>query len=694
MLEARTSPLVTFWRNLKKFDGSEISASLAARNALCITIPLLIGAWAGHPGSGIIAASGALNAAFSDGHDPYKRRTQKMTAASIMCGIAVFFGAVTGNNHLLAVGISCAWAFGVGMLGALGAAASDVGNVSLFTLCVYASQSMTPTDAALSGLLAMSGGFLQTASALILWPTLPYQPERRALGILYLSISDIAAAIPYVTGEPAATTQINQAQTALNSLTRDRTEQADRFLALLQNAEKIRLSLLVLVRLRRRIAREIETVPGIQALDNFTTQYAADLDLISYAIGTGNYAKLPNLQTTRQLAKDFQAYSWPGDSAFVNALVRDTQLQFDTLVKQLDAVLELFNVAKGTTPRDPIVEAIEQPWYLNLRSRAATLQSNLNTESAVFRHALRLSICIAVGDASARFLHMGRAYWAPMTIAIVLKPDFSSTFTRGILRIVGTMLGLTLATVLFHASPTGVYTHIVFIAALSFFMRWLGPGNYGIVAVTVTGIVVMMVAGTGIPPNEVIVARAGNTILGGTLALLSYALWPTWEKTRIRPVIADLLDTYRIYFKAVMEVYRGANSDKLDGVRQAARVARTNAIASLDRAAVEPATDPAVLTNLNATVARSHDFVKCVMALEAALPKNRVACDTEHFRQFVNRVDEDLACLSEALRSPNSNCKAALPETPPRLTMEKYSLLNQEAERMVRALDLLAQTVG
>ena len=45
-----------------------------------------------------------------------------------------------------------------------------------------------------------------------------------------------------------------------------------------------------------------------------------------------------------------------------------------------------------------------------------------------------------------------------MTIAIVLKPDFSSTFSRGILRIGGTFAGLFMATVLFHYLHTGVVT--------------------------------------------------------------------------------------------------------------------------------------------------------------------------------------------------------------------------------------------
>ena len=47
-------------------------------------------------------------------------------------------------------------------------------------------------------------------------------------------------------------------------------------------------------------------------------------------------------------------------------------------------------------------------------------------------------------------------------------------------------------------------------------------------------------------------ARALGTGLGSALALLAYALWPTWERGRVRGAMADLLDAYRQYFDAVV----------------------------------------------------------------------------------------------------------------------------------------------
>src|SRR6516225_12264868 len=102
-----------------------------------------------------------------------------------------------------------------------------------------------------------------------------------------------------------------------------------------------------------------------------------------------------------------------------------------------------------------------------------------------------------------------------MTIVIVLKPEFAITFSRGVLRVVGTLAGLALAAVLFHFLPIHTATEIALIALFTFLMRWIGPSNYGIFGVAINALVVLLIAITGISPNEVIQARATNTVLGG-----------------------------------------------------------------------------------------------------------------------------------------------------------------------------------
>ena len=200
---------------------------------------------------------------------------------------------------------------------------------------------------------------------------------------------------------------------------------------------------------------------------------------------------------------------------------------------------------------------------------------------------IRLAIGVAIAETISRNLETPRAYWLPMTTILVLKPEFTVTFTRGVLRILGTITGLMLATLMFHFLPSGANLEVLLIAAFVFLLRWIGPANYGIFAIAVSALVVLLITFTGVSPNDVILARGINTASGGILALAIYAVWPTWERTQIGEMMARLIDAYVSYFTAVFEELnraQGATSlERLDKCRLAARRARTNAIASVER---------------------------------------------------------------------------------------------------------------
>src|ERR1035438_7858118 len=158
------------------------------------------------------------------------------------------------------------------------------------------------------------------------------------------------------------------------------------------------------------------------------------------------------------------------------------------------------------------LEATEQrerarPSRQRITSGLARLAANLTLQSAVFRHSVRMAVAVAIAEILSRSLETPRAYWLPMTTVLVLKPEFTVTFTRGLLRIAGTIVGLLLATAMFHFLPTGVGLEVALIAAFVFLLRWAGPANYGIFGVAVSALVVLLVAVTGVSPKTVILAR-------------------------------------------------------------------------------------------------------------------------------------------------------------------------------------------
>jgi uncharacterized membrane protein YccC len=138
----------------------------------------------------------------------------------------------------------------------------------------------------------------------------------------------------------------------------------------------------------------------------------------------------------------------------------------------------------------------------------------------------------------------------------------------------------------------------------------------------VTAAIVLMLSLTGVAPKFLIQARAIETLIGGVLALSAYAIWPTWEP--VEGALADLLAAYREYFRAVAQRYLGSPAAEalVSRERLAARMARSNLEASIERLAAEPSTETNHIELVRSMIASSHRFVHAIMALEAGEPKN------------------------------------------------------------------------
>jgi uncharacterized membrane protein YccC len=337
-----------------------------------------------------------------------------------------------------------------------------------------------------------------------------------------------------------------------------------------------------------------------------------------------------------------------------------------------------------------------------------TLRANLTFKSTAFRHALRLSACVTAADALGMTLGWYRPYWLPLTVAVVLKPDFSSTFSRGVLRLAGTFVGLGLATALFHMLPRTLPVEIGLIMAATFILRWSGPAHYGVLAMCVSELVVLLVALTGLEPGQVIMARARNTALGGTLALLAYWLWPTWERSQVGEIFARMLDAYRKHFELLTRAFTGEGPEltaAMDRTRAASRLSRTNLEASVDRLAGEPGMKPEELGRWHSMMASSHIFANSMIMLHARLlaaPESLRGLGRNHaFLDFVHAVlvtlDRLAAVLrgadAKGLRFPNlRECHYRLAHTGEALAAP-HTLINVETDKMVNSLNTLREQV-
>jgi len=709
-VEGRAEPVGTstwsiFWQTLIRYQAEKVAPWMAVRNTIGVALPLAIGVEVGRIPSALAMSTGALNVSFSDSQEPYAQRARRMFAASLLVGLAVFAGAFSGRNQVAAVVVVAPWAFAAGMLVALSTTAADLGTMSLVTLIVYARFPMPPEKAFYAGLLALGGGLLQTVLAVAFWPLRRYVPERRVLGDLYLELSRAAVSHFQATEPPPASAQITHTQQSLASLERNHSVDADRYRLLLGQAERMRLSLMMLRRIRTRIGRESPDGPEVGILDLYLANGSRILAAIGHSLVAGESAGdvddwLEELQTLPETLRELSERTAAPPQ--IAALRNDARFQMDALNGQLRAAVDL---AVSATPAGHAAyeqREAKRPWSLRLSGTLATLRANLHLESAACRHAIRLAVCVAIGDALARGLELQRSYWLPMTIAIVLKPDFATTFSRGVLRLAGTFAGLVLATGVFHVLPPGNVAQVVLIAVFMFLMRCFGPANYGILTTTITALVVLLIAMAGISPKEVIAARGLNTAAGGVVALIAYWIWPTWERTRIAEALAQMLDPYRAYFRAIQELYVSQAEPvprELDRARLAARLARSNLEASIDRLSAEPGTSPATRKLLAAVLASSHRLIHAMMALEAGLYTSHAVPSREAFRTFANHVELTLYYLASALRGAPLT-REALPDLREdhhtlvysgNEPADRYALVNVETDRITNSLNTLSE---
>jgi uncharacterized membrane protein YccC len=651
-------PLAALWRTVRRIEKSKINDWwMALRNALAVAIPLTAGIEMGNPLAAVAVAIGALNVAYSDGRDPYLQRARRMLLWSVLSAVAVFVGSMAGEFHVASVLVAAAWAFAAGMMLAIGTRAGDLGLNTLVSVIVFAAKgSTTPLGALYSGLLVLGGGLLQTGLALLFWPVRANKPQMLAIGQAFLELaSEVNPDADTPNFIPIQTPTV-QVQETLSALGRDHSIDGERLRLLFDQADRLRLSVYMVNRLRDELGE------GDSQKSEAEGDAAEDLD--RFLKGTSKLlSAVGDVLVTGTMAADFEALRRPLAELVERAQARkhNTELKLgepiaaalDVLVGQLRLVIQL---ATNTTTRGEgefLDSAHAKPWQLQTTNWRATMRANLTWKSPVFRHAVRLTVCVTVADIIQRSVGWQRAYWIPMTAAVVLKPDFTTTFSRGALRLAGTITGLTLATLIYLLLPQSGWTQLLLVGVYTFFLRYLGPANYGVFTVAISGLIVFLLAAAGTSPGEVIVTRGISTMAGGLIALTAYAVWPTWEKATISDSLADMLEAERAYFRAVADRFGNPQEGDyrtLDQKRTDWRLKRSAAEAAADRLASEPGNSKVKTDCLNSILASSHALINAVMGLEAGLVQSAPQATPAAFRTFANDVDLTLYFLTTALR--------------------------------------------
>jgi uncharacterized membrane protein YccC len=632
-------------KKLLELKPRDVPLVVGLRNTAAVVIPLAAGVASGNLGAGLGVSVGALNTMFSDQPGPYRLRVQRMLFAAAAAGVSAFVGYVVGESTAWTVAAALLWGCIGGLLVALGPEAGRIGLTSMILLVITASDPRPPAEAAGPALLFFGGGLLLLLFSIAAWPLQRYRPERAALGQLCRQLAASARRPDDPAQPPPVSQALTDVENLLHGLYRARGTAMEAFRVVAEIIERIRLELLAIGGLQARTDdASLKTTLGrlreyaARALDSIATALDAGVSPLAASAALEGYdAALASIESIDATTLDSHARRGL-TIALAHAHALGGQLR--AAVRNAE-----FAGSRGELRLD--ADEAQLPRRLRPRNPLAILRANLRLSSIAFRHALRCGACLAIAVAGERYSGMAHGFWIPMTTAIVLKPDFAGTFSFGLLRVIGTLLGLLLATSLVHFAFGGDWQRIALLALLCFGFRELTTVHYGIGVMLLTALIVVLLTFEGVAPGETMAARALGTSIGSALALLAYLAWPTWERSRVRPALADMLDAYRRYLTAVLDDRRRVRGE----VRALGRSARTNAQASIDRLRGEPRRDTRLVALAEGVFANGNRFIRAAMALEAArqgpvqLPARPVAA------QFVARVDADLGRVVAGLRS-------------------------------------------
>jgi uncharacterized membrane protein YccC len=189
-----------------------------------------------------------------------------------------------------------------------------------------------------------------------------------------------------------------------------------------------------------------------------------------------------------------------------------------------------------------------------------------------------------------QWFHMPRGHWIAFTALVVLQPDYGATRQKLGQRLVGTLAGSTVGSLLLWVKmPAAAF--ILCAAAMSFCFAYFLRRRYGLAVFFVTLMIVLMTESM-IPVHlDFTVDRILATFAGGLLSLAAaFLLWPKWEQSQAPQYVVAALRANRGYLEAVVEHF--GKGERFTGpavlAKRTAERANSQAVASLQRLLGEP----------------------------------------------------------------------------------------------------------
>lgn len=545
-----------------RLQRSAVQWGAGLRTGILVTITLLIGLGAGRLEAALSVAIGLLFIAISDCTDSRGVRLRTMLWATLWVGLGVLLGGLVGDFGALHVIIAIVLALACGYAGALGPRGGLVGVLALVLFAFYAGAPVVVDDALLDTALFVLGGLITIAVNLMLSPPRRLGAVRGSIAHAYRELQEAATRRGMDLAAPTVAGAVMTARTVVSheGCVGETAAWAER---LLSDAERARRALLALLSERHIDADYV---------DGLCTALA---------------------QASRAIADEL---SWPpGLPGGRRGRSRGALVAVEDLVGRApDPRLGALARAMAE-PLADAVASVAGPWPTGRRAQiehpplprtaiVPRLRAHLSLSDPITEHAIRLTIAFGGATLASVVVGVSHAYWVPLTVAWVAKPDLSSTVSRVTMRIIGTILGLMAVSVLLLVAQGLPDTRTVLIVAVgatgALALAYL-TANYPLAVLGITSFVLLVEYLSGDDARYDVVARLLATVIGGLWVLLVASIRPRRGSSQALGALRATVTALREYATAVR------TGVGVDTARSRVLAERTAALTAVSAATLE-----------------------------------------------------------------------------------------------------------
>ncbi|WP_225100227.1 FUSC family protein [Streptomyces sp. CoH27] len=541
-------------RNLQAHPAP-VNRPAAARAAIALTLPLVIGLTTGHPAYGALASMGALSGVISDTADAYRMRILNIAVPQLFGAVGITLGVLVYGHGWQAVAAVTGVALLSGMISTIGAVAS-VSGLLLLLNCVVGAGLPMPHPWWLAPALLTGGGLLVLLLALLAWPLRSGVPERAAVAATYRTVAALLAV--------SGTDRTEEYEDARRNVTQSINQSYDLILARRARHHGRSPELTRLLAQLNAITPVVEAAPAAHwAARPLPPQIPEAIGLLARAVEAGS----------------------PGPAALSLPLPEtETARAVDHALRHTAEVV----ASPDVDPRG-IDDRLGRPATLGIRTARAARNVVLSANS--WRYGLRLAVCIGIAQALVSLIPVPRSYWVALTITFVLKPDFGSVFSRALLRALGTVAGLAIAAVVLAEVPLG-WWDVPAMLLLAPLVPALTPRGYGYQTAAITPVILLLSDILNHQGTALLLPRLTDSLLGCAIALTAgYLLWPESWRTRVGDRLADAVaDTAQYVEAAFTSGTAGTATDPAARARMRRRLYRDLSVirTEFQRALTEP----------------------------------------------------------------------------------------------------------